>query len=88
MILTLVSVISILTEVFYSMSVRFLRLPLDLGGRLYLQSRQRQTVAGEQKSAFLGINASIIQGLGLGQTSNFCCATLVAQQNARNKCLV
>lgn len=32
----------------------------------YLQSRQHQTVAGEQKSAFLGINASIIQGSGLG----------------------
>ena len=35
----------------------------------YLYSREHQTKVGDQKSAFLSINASIIQGSGLGPTS-------------------
>jgi len=36
---------------------------------LVLQNRQHQTKAGDQTSTFLAINASIIQGSGLGPVS-------------------
>ena len=56
------------TTVSFLSSASFLYPIVSIIGRstTYSYSRQHQTVAGEQKSAFLGINASIIQGSGLG----------------------